>query len=261
MYNRLIIGLIIFLAIKFIFSPLIAGKINLRCLKNFVIANSLAITVSILILLVIIQLKDATGLRFSVSRLVTPIVCIALISVESIFYCKVEKAVNNYEIISTILLANLIACAISIPYAINSHGKPDKFTLRISCRSNLKQIGLALKQYAMDNNNFLPAKPGAEGLEKLRCNGYLADYKIYRCPFTKDAGANSGQELDEKSVDYIYRAGYTATDKGTDASTIPVAWDKSVNHEDYGNVLFLDGHVHGYTGKNWIEQAGIKNSP
>ena len=28
------------------------------------------------------------------------------------------------------------------------------------------------------------------------------------------------------------------------------------NHSDYGNVLFLDGHVKGYPTANWMENSG-----
>ena len=57
-------------------------------------------------------------------------------------------------------------------------------------------------------------------------------------------------------MSYVYKAGLT----DPPASMIPVAWDKPDIHENYGNVLFLDGNVRSFGGSNWMEQAGIKKS-
>ena len=129
----------------------------------------------------------------------------------------------------------------------------------ISCTANLKFIGLSLKQYAMDNDDWFPDKPGTEGLEQLRSNDYLTDCGVYHCPALKSIKGKDNQKLNDKTVDYIYRSGlkYPPVD-GKDSSKIPVLWDKPTNHENYGNVLFLDGYVKGFKGVNWMEQAGIK---
>ena len=37
----------------------------------------------------------------------------------------------------------------------------------------------------------------------------------------------------------------------------PILWDKPNTHDKYGNVLFVDGHVKGYAGANWMKSAGI----
>ena len=124
---------------------------------------------------------------------------------------------------------------------------------RINCSSNLKQIGFALKFYAEDNKNFFPN----EGFEQLRINDYLTDYGIYRCPFSDTVKGKDNQKLTDKIVSYIYQRGLKFNAK--DAKT-PLAWDKPTNHEDYGNVLFVNGHVKGFKGKDWMEQAGIKKT-
>ncbi|OGV51831.1 MAG: hypothetical protein A2017_19000 [Lentisphaerae bacterium GWF2_44_16] len=115
-----------------------------------------------------------------------------------------------------------------------------------------------MKQYAEDNNDYFPDKSGAEGLEILRKDFYLTDYKIYTCPSSSDeAGTN---ELNEKNVSYYYRGG----EKYSLKNTSPVAWDKYENHnnkrisrsslsrrKNYGNVLLANGSVIHYEGEAW----------
>ncbi|MDD3116605.1 MAG: DUF1559 domain-containing protein, partial [Victivallaceae bacterium] len=68
---------------------------------------------------------------------------------------------------------------------------------RISCTSNLKQIGLATKQYVMDFADRFPGEGGAEGLERLRVNDYLTDYSVYICPSTTHTKGSGTQTLSD----------------------------------------------------------------
>lgn len=120
--------------------------------------------------------------------------------------------------------------------------------LRICCTSNLKQIGLSLKQYSMDYADFFPPENNAAGLEKLRSLDYLTDYGVYLCPQTRKSRGTSGP-ITDKICDYIYLGG----SKEGENPDIPLAFDKPGNHTNYINVLFLDGHVKGYN------VAGLKN--
>ena len=110
-----------------------------------------------------------------------------------------------------------------------------------ACLSNLKQIGLVLKMYAMDYGDFFPPENNAQGLEKLRALDYLQDYGCYVCPGTKTERGRKGPIIKE-NCDYIYLGGF----KADNGDNIPLAFDKPDNHNDYFNVLFLDGHVVGY---------------
>lgn len=138
---------------------------------------------------------------------------------------------------------------------------------RVSCTSNLKQIGLAAKQYAMDYSDRFPDKGGATGLDLLRANDYLTDYGVYVCPSTTHAKGTTGSLHDTTSANASGGAGDTsyafaggliegastiygnadsgiAADRGADDG-------KTANHASYGNILFHDGHVGGFAGDKW----------
>lgn len=159
---------------------------------------------------------------------------------------------------------------------------------RISCTSNLKQIGTSLKTYSIDYESRLPNYMGAKGLEILRAYDFLTDYGIYICPSSTTTGGSGSQQLGYNNIesgdiakyagcDYAYAGGmiegdsatYGRADSGIGAdiyvSTAPTqnsdnsennALDSSrnggaPNHSDYGNILFQGGHVTGFPGASW----------
>ena len=69
---------------------------------------------------------------------------------------------------------------------------------RISCTSNLKQIGLALRMYSSDSRDKFPEGQATTGLEQLRKNGYLENVKMYTCPSTTDV-ITDGYDLNTTS--------------------------------------------------------------
>jgi len=135
---------------------------------------------------------------------------------------------------------------------------------RISCTSNLKQIGLSMKQYAMDYSDNFP-----DDIEHLRSSDYLTDYGVYNCPSTVTAKGTGTQALtldtSAAQVDYAQAYGMmegSSTRFGnSDSALSSDRMDKgnnsdSANHSDYGNVLFLDGHVKGFPTSNWFANSG-----
>lgn len=126
---------------------------------------------------------------------------------------------------------------------------------RISCTSNLKQMGLAMKQYSMDyypsgSTNWFPqtgVAGSASHLEVLRCQNYLTDYKVYICPSSTAVAGSGTATLGGSSISYIYSAGvYDGVTPDTG-----ICYDTNNNHAKYGNILFTDGHATGYAGQNW----------
>ena len=156
---------------------------------------------------------------------------------------------------------------------------------RISCTSNLKQIGTSLKTYSIDYESRLPNACGAKGLEILRAYDFLTDYGIYICPSsTTSAGTGSiplgynsipddyagcdyayaGGMIEGDSATYgradsgigadIYVSGDTAATVGDDSANNGVDGTRNggaPNHSDYGNILFQGGHVTGFPGASW----------
>lgn len=141
---------------------------------------------------------------------------------------------------------------------------------RISCVSNLKQIGTSLKTYSIDFESRLPSLGGVDGFEVLRCNDYLTDYSIYICPSsttTKGSGTEplngtAGTNATKGGLsDYYYAANmmegdsatYGRADSGIAADRIENSYNSNggqANHSKYGNVLFQGGHVTGFTGQS-----------
>ncbi len=139
---------------------------------------------------------------------------------------------------------------------------------RISCTSNLKQLGLAVKQYAMDFADRFPAAGGGAGLDKIRSTEYLTDYGVYVCPSTTAKKGSGTEELVDCGSDYAAVTGKALTtyaftggliegssnEYGNPDSAIASDrwWPTKGNHTDYGNFLYHDGHAAGFP-KGWYE--------
>ena len=146
---------------------------------------------------------------------------------------------------------------------------------RASCTNNLKQIGNALEFYCQTATGQLRPhgvlksaksastfdKAGAEAaMDILRSEGHLTDHKVYVCPSsTVSAGKNTDAlTYADSSANANLSYGYTyVTAQYSAASAVSgdLTGDNvnsgKANHEDFGNLLYADGHVKGYAANKW----------
>lgn len=128
---------------------------------------------------------------------------------------------------------------------------PEKYR-RMSCQHNLKQLHLALTEYADNNNGFYPPHPGAKGLNLL-WPAYLKSDLLFHCPSVRNPTRATEQSLQEKHISYYYIGGLDTSS----SSDSPLLCDKADNHKYYGNVLYVDGTVKGYYGKPWYRRLPL----
>ena len=158
---------------------------------------------------------------------------------------------------------------------------------RISCTSNLKQIGLAAKMYSGDYSEKFPTYStgtttlthyhNGQSLSALVSTNYLTDFKVYICtssttPTAENANSNLEDWTGEKSAatsgkqerfqgtgtltnfSYGYIGLMTENENPDSGLAFDSAWDPQTdksNHEKYGNVLYIDGSARASVGANW----------
>lgn len=114
----------------------------------------------------------------------------------------------------------------------------------------LEQIGLAFRMYSQEYMGFFPDKDNAAGFEILRSSGFLENTRMYTCS-PKFPLASEGAKITEDNVSYLYAAGANESND----RNMGIACDKPGNHGNFGNILFIDGHAEGFSGKDWINSC------
>ena len=121
---------------------------------------------------------------------------------------------------------------------------------KASCMSNLKQIGLGIKQYAnmMRWEGWYPsdaknANTAAGSFQKLIDTKKMTDTGMYICPSATTNNTkltSTTADLGDTNVSYRYSTYSLSESSAADSA---VAGDDTNNHTDAGNILFVDGHV------------------
>jgi len=160
---------------------------------------------------------------------------------------------------------------------------------RISCASNLKQIGLAAKMYSGDfqekfpcTSDYLKADGSAiasgvgahngPSITLLMSQNYNTDYKTFVCPSGTLNGTRPGSPLkavgdtgyilqfdatnkvSNTNLSYAFIAGMNENDSPDSGLTFDCAYEaasEKANHDKFGNICFVDGSVRQYAGDNW----------
>ena len=145
---------------------------------------------------------------------------------------------------------------------------------RANCQGNLKQIGTALKSYSI-SENLLPiygangTTNGTSALALLIQSGELTDYKVFVCPSSTTAAGTAPADLQKMPdvanalvghVSYAYIPGIdSAAGSGSGIAADGYVTNTTLNHTDFGNIMFGDGSVRASVGtanKNWVREAG-----
>jgi len=120
---------------------------------------------------------------------------------------------------------------------------------RIACTNNLKQIGLSVKNYAIDYSDVFPNNTAttptgpAKHYELLRVNDYLSDPKSFTCPSTTTSPVGSGVALASANISYSYKPGLCERDSTDSAIGIDYGPNHASGTKVYANAVFSDGHV------------------
>lgn len=117
-----------------------------------------------------------------------------------------------------------------------------------SCMSNLRQTGQALVAYANEYKGYFIPESDENAYSLLYREKFLDNYNVFICASDADlVRATDPNNLTNANISYVFKGGLTDKDS-TDSG---ISADKLDNHNNFGNVLFLDGHTQGFKGSNW----------
>lgn len=157
---------------------------------------------------------------------------------------------GRFTLIELLVVIAIIAVLAAI--LLPALGRAREKGRRVSCASNLRNIGMALRIYANDADEHFPLEDNAAGLVCLMQVNLIKSMKIFLCPST-DTRHEPDAVLADAHLDYIYRGGLTEKSCGVETA---LAADRiaTPNHHHFGNILFGNGNVIGFRGVDWATQ-------
>jgi len=141
---------------------------------------------------------------------------------------------------------------------------------RISSASNLRQIGAAVVAYTQDNTEKFPNSGDASALGGTNISmgdsiallkDYLKNANVLMDPslsnFTTSNSWTPNANTGVCNYCYYVTTGYSLGDVAPDSGLMSNRLN-TTSRATFGNVLFADGHVSGFSGSNWYSNDNIK---
>lgn len=157
---------------------------------------------------------------------------------------------RGFTLIELLVVIAIIAILASILFPVFARAREK--ARETTCKSNLRQLGLAIQMYAGDWDGCLPianAQPSVDGLPGLGdvIEPYVKNTQVFRCPSDRD------NKYKLEGTSYNYGSGWFNVGMGTheldapygqEPSECPVLADAVKGWHNQGlNVLYADGHV------------------
>ena len=156
----------------------------------------------------------------------------------------------SFTLIEMLVVMSLIALLASL-LAVSLGGVRER-ARRLQCMNNLRQIGLALKQYSSDRQDLFPEAGTNDVYMHFRLISNMLQHVglVFRCPSDlATIPTNSVVNILDANISYTYVRGF----KETDPINLPISFDQGVSNTVDGDLLNT------YVGKVWSTTSNHKN--
>jgi len=166
------------------------------------------------------------------------------------FEMRIQKKRQGFTLIELLVVIAIIAILASILFPVFSRAREK--AREANCKSNLRQIGLAIQMYASDWDDLLPlanSRPSSSGPPGIVdvLGPYTKNRQVFRCPSDK------AKMWDIEGTSYDYGMGMLDVGMppqpidfpfNIEPSQCPLMGDFEPDwHIRKPNILFADGHV------------------